>query len=143
MPDLIIIYCKPTRYGTTVVKYDTNPLVTDYATENNDWLLTINSINMTINNKNGCLDSYSAQELHAMSIRNGLSDDWATFSGQAKTLKQFFATDVGGLSNAPEEKYVSSTDRTCIPTMGTILCIRPSDLGMSEIAKGCNWTIWM
>jgi len=69
IPDLLIIYAKPTAYGATDA----------------DYYLPIQRISVNFDNFSGLLSSQTQQQLYGMSFRNGLDMDWEQWSGLATT----------------------------------------------------------
>lgn len=77
--------------------------------------LTINSISINLNNQSGLLSSASQYDLWRLSIKNGSTQSWEEFSGQA--LVNDNATGLGAL----------------IPTTGSLLVINPAyDLSLPD-----------
>jgi len=85
-----------------------------------DWFnpssfLTINSISINLNNQSGLLSSASQYDLWRLSIKNGSTQSWEEFSGQA--LVNDNATGAGLL----------------IPTTGSLLVLNPAyDLSLPD-----------
>lgn len=67
IPDLIIIYAKPTQYAATDA----------------DWYLPITQISVNFDNFSGLLSSLTPSELFAISSNNSLELDFNQWSGQA------------------------------------------------------------
>ena len=77
--------------------------------------LTITSISVNLNNQSGLLSSASAYDLWRMSVKNGSTQSWAEFSGQAQITDN--ATGAG----------------TAIATTGSLLIINPAyDLSLPD-----------
>lgn len=82
--------------------------------EDTSSFLTINNISINLNNQSGLLSSASAYDLWRMSVKNGSTQSWAEFSGQANT------TNTNGGASA-----VAST--------GSLLVINPAyDLSLPD-----------
>ncbi|QIG59351.1 putative major capsid protein [Dishui Lake virophage 2] len=82
---------------------------------NTSSFLTINNISINLNNQSGLLSSASQYDLWRMSIRNGSTQSWAEFSGQA--LVSATATGAGAL----------------VATTGSLLVINPAyDLSLPD-----------
>jgi hypothetical protein len=85
-----------------------------------DWrnpssFLTINSISINLNNQSGLLSSASQYDLWRLSIKNGSTQSWEEFSGQA--LVNVNATGEGAL----------------VPTTGSLLVLNPAyDLSLPD-----------
>jgi hypothetical protein len=67
IPDLILIYAKPTAYLPTDASY----------------YLPITNISVNFDNFSGLLSSYTSSELFALSQNNGLQMNWNEWNGQA------------------------------------------------------------
>lgn len=74
IPDLLIIYAKPTSIGGV------SPA---YTATDADYYLPINRISINFDNFSGLLSSQTPQQLYGMSFRNGLDMDWEQWSGKA------------------------------------------------------------
>jgi len=95
IPDLFIIEVR-------------KPMATQTSKDANAFF-KINSISMNLNNQSGLLSSATAYDLWRMSARNGSTQSWAEFSGQAS---------VGGVSKA---------------TTGSLLVLNPAyDLSLPD-----------
>lgn len=82
---------------------------------NTSSFLAIRSISINLNNQSGLLSSASTFDLWKMSIRNGSTQSWAEFSGQAQKTD---STEGNG---------------TLIPTTGSLLVINPAyDLSLPD-----------
>jgi hypothetical protein len=84
IPDLLIIYAKPTSY-----------LATDA-----DYYYPITNINVNFDNYSGLLSSHTPSELYSMSVQNGLDMDWNQWNG---------SSIVQGLATAENNPFVSLT----------------------------------
>ena len=81
--------------------------------------LVIQGINISFNNASGLLSSATPYQLWKMSVRNGSTQSWAQFSGQA-SLKE---SQAGGASG----------NVRIIPTVGSVLIINPAlDLSLPD-----------
>jgi hypothetical protein len=74
IPDLLVIYAKPTSIGGV------SPA---YTATDADYYLPINRISINFDNFSGLLSSQTPQQLYGMSFRNGLDMDWEQWSGKA------------------------------------------------------------
>lgn len=106
IPDLLMIYVRPTTYDSTS---DAN------------WTLPIDSISVNFDNFAGLLSSHTREQLYKMSVANGLEMDYANWSGLAES--GLFATPgsvslVSGTSGA-------TTRNVWVPTVGPILLLKP------------------
>lgn len=82
---------------------------------NTSSFLTINNISINLNNQSGLLSSASQYDLWRMSIRNGSTQSWLEFSGQASVVDS--ATGSGDL----------------VATTGSLLVINPAyDLSLPD-----------
>lgn len=100
IPDLFIICIR-------------KPMATMTIADSNSFM-KINTININLNNSSGLLSSSSAYDLWRMSVKNGSTQSWLEFSGQA-TLKS--ASGTGQLVN----------------TTGSVLIINPAyDLSLPD-----------
>lgn len=79
IPDLMIIYAKPTSY-TVAGPTTYGP----YAPTDADFYLPITQISINFDNFSGLLSSHTPEQLYGMSYRNGLDMDYDAWSGQAK-----------------------------------------------------------
>ena len=115
IPDLFIIYVKP------------NP--TSLATTNGDFYLPVAtsadnvSAPLTINfdNFSGLLSSQTAEQLYAMSVKNGLDMDWNSWVGEAHTGA---GLSVGSLGGASTNFGGGACGR--VPLVGGLLVLKPS-----------------
>ena len=85
IPDLLIIYAKPTAY----------------AAQDADYHLPLTQISINFDNFSGLLSSHTEEQLYAMSFRNGLDMDYSAWRGVGKTTAyQGSATNMGGQGNS-------------------------------------------
>jgi hypothetical protein len=88
--------------------------------EDTSSFLTINNISINLNNQSGLLSSASAYDLWRMSVKNGSTQSWAEFSGQANVGANVVAGVPTGTSSA-------------IATTGSLLVINPAyDLSLPD-----------
>ena len=108
IPDLFIIYVKPSQYYPTDADFYF-PVATSADGISNP--LTVN-----FDNFSGLLSSQTAQQLYAMSVKNGLDMDYNAWSGQACPGSQ------------GQPAFVSSSPILGgrIPTVGGFLVLKPS-----------------
>jgi hypothetical protein len=141
IPDLLIIYCKPSS-GYTIpsagLSGATGAQVADY--QQGDWYLSlgqgtaatsVNSKPLSVNfdNFSGLLSSVTTQELYNMSVKNGLNMDWATWSGQGKVATGSTASTGHTTPNTVTAGTVALTTRNVgsqTPLAGSILVLKPS-----------------
>lgn len=90
IPDLMVIYAKPTSYTTTAPA-----TFGPYAPTDADFYLPITQISINFDNFSGLLSSHTPEQLYGMSYRNGLDMDYNAWSGQAKLSA--LSTAVGDL----------------------------------------------
>lgn len=119
IPDLFIIYAKPSN-SSFGVDGNSNPLPYPQSYDA-DWRFpiatradgTANPLTVNFDNFSGLLSSVTAEQLYAMSIRNGLDMDYNTWVGSAHSSRSqpSRAGAVGGGS---------------LPTAGGILVLKPS-----------------
>ena len=112
IPDLLIIYCKPTSYTTGVAPNTTT--FGPYAPTDADFHLPITRISINFDNFSGLLSSHTPEELYGMSFRNGLDLDYPSWAGQGK-LAKFAGGSPSGLGGA---EYAS--------LVGGFLVLKPS-----------------
>jgi hypothetical protein len=111
IPDMFLIYAKPS------VGAGGGPL----GPEDADFYLPLataadgvrNPVSFNFDNFSGLLSSVTAEQLYAMSVNNGLEMDWNSFAGYAHSQSPLTTGGVGVGSGR-------------IPTVGSILCLRPS-----------------
>jgi hypothetical protein len=121
IPDLFIIYALPSNssYGVDGLgtplpfpqSYDADfrmPIASRLDGVNNP--LTVN-----FDNFSGLLSSVTTEQLYAMSVKNGLDMDYATWSGQAH-----------GVRAAPNATVNGAFGGGAIPTQGSLLVLKPS-----------------
>lgn len=107
IPDLMVIYAKPTSY-TVAGPTTFGP----YAPTDADFYLPITQISINFDNFSGLLSSHTAEQLYGMSYRNGLDMDYDAWSGQAKLSA--LSTAVGDLGSGQAA------------TVGGFLVLKPS-----------------
>ena len=95
IPDLLVVYVKPTNYASSA---------------NGDWSMPITNISMNFDNFSGLLSTMTQQELYKMSIDNGVDMDWSEWSGFA---------------SVPTSSTRAGTQGGFVPTVGGPLVLRP------------------
>jgi len=130
IPDLLIIY----------VKNGLSALGSTYADSymplaNRGNSPTANPLSVNFDNFSGLLSSQTTEQLYAMSVKNGLDMDYATWSGEAYTGLQL-STGVAGFGTVPTTtgrqangfgvNPASSPNGTKTPLVGSILVLKPS-----------------
>ncbi len=73
IPDLLIVYCRPTSYSTGGGAADPTQ---------GDWLLGINGVSVNFDNFAGLLSAHTREQLYKMSTHNGLEMDYSQWIGQ-------------------------------------------------------------
>jgi hypothetical protein len=135
IPDLLLIYVKP-QGGYTVPNLglagSASPaLAADYSQA--DWYLSLGNgvssinfrpINVNFDNFSGLLSSVTTQELYTMSVKNGLEEDWASWSGSSKSGIPLHYSS--GTSTVGTVNVVSRYPGTQMPTVGSVLVLKPS-----------------
>ena len=107
IPDLFIIYCKPSTGVTGATDNTTADFYLSLDTEGTS------PLSVNFDNFSGLLSSHTAQELYAMSVKNGLDMDFNTWAGLAH-------------SSAAGQLGLSSTGAARVPLVGSILVLKPS-----------------
>ena len=88
IPDLLIIYCKATQ-----VSGEPNPQGVDYGDGYLPLDITGKSpLQVQFDNFSGLLSSHTAEQLYAMSVRNGLEMDYNQWSGRAYSPRSVLGT---------------------------------------------------
>jgi hypothetical protein len=115
IPDLFIIYVKPNPTSLTPQQGDYYfPVAT--SADNVSAPLTIN-----FDNFSGLLSSQTAEQLYAMSVKNGLDMDWNTWVGEAHVGT---ALQTGTLGGSSQQFGGSASGR--VPLVGGLLVLKPS-----------------
>jgi len=115
IPDLFIIYVKPNPASLTPQQGDFYlPVAT--SADNITAPLTIN-----FDNFSGLLSSQTAEQLYAMSVKNGLDMDWNSWVGEAHLGS---ALQVGSLGGASTGFGGGACGR--VPLVGGLLVLKPS-----------------
>ena len=83
----------------------------------------ITGISVNLNNSSGLLSSMTAQQLWALSVKNGSKQTWGQFSGQTNVFTTRTSSNAGiGVQ----------------PTTGSLLVLSPTDLSLPDyLAPGC------
>lgn len=113
IPDLFIIYVKPQTYGPN----------------EGDWYFPVatvadgvsNPLSINFDNFSGLLSSQTAEQLYAMSVKNGLDMDFNTWVGEAHTGA---ANAVGTLGGSSQLNGGAAAGR--VPLVGGLLVLKPS-----------------
>lgn len=115
IPDLFIIYVKPNPASLAPTQGDYYfPIAT--SADNITAPLTIN-----FDNFSGLLSSQTAEQLYAMSVKNGLDMDWNSWVGEAHLGS---ALDVGSLGGSAANFGGAACGRS--PLVGGLLVLKPS-----------------
>jgi hypothetical protein len=134
IPDLLIIYVKngltPANYGDSYMPICSRAFGG-----------VANPLSVNFDNFSGLLSSQTTEQLYAMSIKNGLDMDWATWSGQAYSGQAQVPTGVvangapptaTGATAVTLNQWIPSLvagaviQRPTLPTVGSILVLKPS-----------------
>ena len=124
IPDLFIMYVKPQGYFTTS---GNAPVAGSVDTTQGDWYFPVatnadgvpNPLNVNFDNFSGLLSSQTAEQLYAMSVKNGLDMDFNAWAGQAHSVRP---SSVG--STGTNATGGASAGR--VPTVGGFLVLKPS-----------------
>ena len=108
IPDLFIIYCK----------------ASGYSAQEGDWRFPVatrsdgvsNPLSVNFDNFSGLLSSVTAEQLYAMSVKNGLDMDYNTWVGQAQA----------GTASAQGGPPINALGSGRVPLAGGILVLKPS-----------------
>jgi len=109
LPDLFVIQVRLPMASMTI--YDA------------EFGCAITGISVNLNNSSGLLSSMNAQQLWALSVKNGSKQTWPQFSGQTNVFTTRTASNAGiGVQ----------------PTTGALLVLSPCDLSLPDyLAPGC------
>ena len=139
IPDLLIIYVKN---GLTSGNFGDS-----YMPLQSRWNGVSNPLSVNFDNFSGLLSSQTTEQLYAMSVKNGLDMDWATWSGEAyvgqaayptsaaatytlSTANNAGASAVGLGGSVPSlcAPFAGATPlgKGVAPTVGSILVLKPS-----------------
>ena len=130
IPDLLIIYVKN---GLSATGSNFADSYMPLANRGNS--ATANPLSVNFDNFSGLLSSQTTEQLYAMSVKNGLDMDYATWSGEAYTGLQIpngvaafgtVATAAGAQANGFGVDPISSPNGTKTPLVGSILVLKPS-----------------
>jgi hypothetical protein len=93
IPDLLMIYCKPSTPGATI---STGALYSGQGTGAtqiglwdscmSDFSLPISGISINFDNFSGLLANHTTYELYKMSVNNGLEMDYSTWTGESRRV---------------------------------------------------------
>jgi hypothetical protein len=115
IPDLFIIYVKPSYSSLDPTQADWYfPLAT--SADNITAPLTVN-----FDNFSGLLSSQTAEQLYAMSIKNGLDMDWNTWVGEAHSGSAVPSNTLGGAAT-----NFGGAAAGRVPLVGGLLVLKPS-----------------
>jgi hypothetical protein len=117
IPDLLIIYAKPTGSYANTTDADFLFPVANFQADG-----VRNPISINFDNFSGLLSSHTAEELYAMSVKNGLDMDWETWSGLAVSA-------AGGYTSTQINSIQAGLTRTQgqrVPLVGGPLVLKPS-----------------
>lgn len=130
IPDLLIVYAKPANGS-----YTNGAGAVD--TTQGDWYFPIgtavdgarNPLSINFDNFSGLLSSQTAEQLYAMSVKNGLEMDWDSWSGLARSV---VPNATGSQAGAGTIAF-SSACAGQIPLTGGFLVLKPSqDLALQS-----------
>ena len=110
IPDMLLIYAKP--------KEALNPGEADFyfplATSQDS---VSNPLSVNFDNFSGLLSSHTAEELYAMSVKNGVDMDWNAWSGLARTASGYYPAPAGLAQHIQGQQT---------PLVGSLLLLKPS-----------------
>ena len=89
IPDLIMIYAKPSTVGATIgsaALYTGQSPTGIWDSAMSDFTLPISAISINFDNFSGLLANHTQYELYKMSVNNGLDMDFSTWSGESKRV---------------------------------------------------------
>ena len=130
IPDLLIVYAKPSNSA-----YLNGAGAVD--TTQGDWYFPIatavdgarNPLSINFDNFSGLLSSQTAEQLYAMSIKNGLEMDWDSWSGLGRSV----APNATGSQAGAGTIAFSGNAQGQIPLTGGFLVLKPSqDLALQN-----------
>jgi hypothetical protein len=104
IPDLLIIYARPTSYAATEGDY-VFPVAT--SRENNVQPLSVN-----FDNFSGLLSSVTSEQLYFMSVKNGLDQDYQSWAG---------------LGHSAGGSYTGRQQGQIVPLVGGALVLKPGE----------------
>lgn len=123
IPDLIMIYMKPTTPGASVftsAAYTTRGNVSGPTTWDStigDFTLPIQGFSLNFDNFSGLLANHTQYQLYKMSVNNGLDMDFPTWSGETRQSQTWAVDSALGTANAVGSPY--------LPLAGGPLVLRP------------------
>jgi hypothetical protein len=120
IPDLLMIYLKPTAPGATVFTTSaytnaqvststvvTAPAVTTFDSTIGDFCLPIEQISMNFDNFSGLLSNMTQYQLYKMSYNNGVNMDFNTWCGESRCRSSQSATNTLTTANGIGTPYLS------------------------------------
>jgi len=139
IPDLLIVYVKgllPAGSGSTNGINDPNFGDFYLPIASRSYGNVANPLSVNFDNFSGLLSSHTAEQLYAMSVKNGLDQDWLSWTGSAYSGQNAFqpaavSSLYGGLgafgsqlagANPPS----AATGAQKVPLTGSILVLKPS-----------------
>ena len=144
IPDLLIIYVKgllPQGNGSTNGINDTNFGDFYLPLASRAYGSVANPLNVNFDNFSGLLSSHTTEQLYAMSVKNGLEQDWLSWTGSAYSGQQQSAPFQGSPPNqggvqpgwggfgsqlAGSNPPSADTGAQRVPLTGGILVLKPS-----------------
>jgi hypothetical protein len=140
IPDLLIVYVKgllPSGSGSTNGINDTNFGDFYLPIASRSYGGVANPLSVNFDNFSGLLSSHTAEQLYAMSVKNGLEQDWLSWTGSAFSGQNAYAavasasgTGVGwggfGSQLAGSNPPSAATGAQKVPLTGGILVLKPS-----------------
>jgi hypothetical protein len=140
IPDLLIIYVKgllPAGSGSTNGINDTNFGDFYLPLASRAYGSVANPLNVNFDNFSGLLSSHTTEQLYAMSVKNGLEQDWLSWTGSAYSGQNAYApvasapsTGVGwggfGSQLAGSNPPSADTGAQRVPLTGGVLVLKPS-----------------
>jgi len=140
IPDLLIIYVKallPAGSGSTNGVNDPNFGDFYLPLASRAYGSVANPLTVNFDNFSGLLSSHTAEQLYAMSIKNGLEQDWLSWTGSAYSGQQQSAPLAGGGGTQPgyggfgsqlagSNPPSAATGSQRVPLTGGVLVLKPS-----------------
>ena len=132
IPDLLIIYVKN---GLTDGNFGDS-----YMPLQSRWNGVANPLSVNFDNFSGLLSSQTTEQLYAMSVKNGLDMDWATWSGQAYVGQAAVPTSAAARYTNPT---ASGNNAGCaaVPVGGAVPSLSAPSVGATPTGSGVAPTV--
>ena len=98
LPDMLIVYAKPSQYGSAVPSAPYPATAFSDGAAFGDFYLPITQVSINFDNYSGLLASHTPEQLYAISAKNGLRMDWNTWNGRGKVSNPGVAQLTAGTS---------------------------------------------